>query len=199
MGMRVLVRPVPMIVVVHELLRHVGEHFARGERASARPFHAAPLSSGRERSSHDSVDGSRATSNRCASAASTSLRMRRPSHPSQSAASSDSRRASCASGRQRRPLHGQLAERVLENAADRVPIRQGEAHHEIGARQERLVYGVDEIGCRHEQHGRKVLRNLVDAEQDRVGGAMDIDRIGFEGCRRNGAPRSSPPRQSVPR
>ena len=53
-------------------------------------------------------------------------------------------------------------------------------HHEVRAREERLVDRVDEIGGRHEEHGRQFPRDLVDAEHHRVGGAMHIHRIGLE-------------------
>src|SRR6185436_5907606 len=43
MPMGMVVQPVPVIVVVHQLFRHVGEHLVRRERAAARPLDAALL------------------------------------------------------------------------------------------------------------------------------------------------------------
>ena len=56
-------------------------------------------------------------------------------------------------------------------------------HHQVGARQERLVYRLDEIGGRHEKHRRQLARDLVDPQHDRVGRAVDVDRVGIEGRR----------------
>ena len=47
-GMDVLVGRMPMVVVVHQLFRHVGEHLARGRRRAAGPLDAALLARRRE-------------------------------------------------------------------------------------------------------------------------------------------------------
>ena len=47
-GVCMPVRTMPVIVVVHQLLRHVGKHLARGRRRAAGPLDAALLARGRE-------------------------------------------------------------------------------------------------------------------------------------------------------
>jgi hypothetical protein len=75
---------------------------------------------------------------------------------------------------------------MVENPLDRFAIRQRKRHHQIRARQERLVDGLDEVRRRHEQHRRQVLRDFIDPEQHRVRCPMHVDWIGFE--RGGGAP-----------
>src|SRR6185503_7801277 len=58
---------------------------------------------------------------------------------------------------------------------------KGEVHDEVGAREERVVDRVDEVGGGDEEHRGQLARDLVDAEHHGVGRAMYIHRIGLEG------------------
>ena len=103
------------------------------------------------------VAGSRATSSRCASAGEHEL-ADAPAVPSLAERRQLRQRARILrSGSSAGHCTASSPSACSRMRRDGLAIRQGEVHHQVGARQERLVHRVDEIGRRDEQHRRQVL------------------------------------------
>ena len=117
-----------VVVIVHQLLGHVGKQLSRRRRAAAGPFDAAVLA----RRSQQVIPG------QCGWIASDveSLRQRRehelPNAPAIPPVAQRrelrNARAIPAERQQRRPLHRQLAERVVENALNGLAVGQRADH-----------------------------------------------------------------------